>query len=263
MPTKSRSLTSSAARPTEDETRAVVRGSLTMWTLQSPPRRGRLDRRLGIVPVARHQDHSMPAWLFSVDSRLQSSSRLKPLAAADARPTAREWLFLISAGVIAACAATFLSFSLRIPGHAILRPTLPMTLGLALVPRRGGGAVMSGAAGLTWLVIRSLAPGAGPGLGALTSLMLLGPIFDFALTISRKRRSVWMPFALGGLATNLVAFAIKGGAKAAGAGLGGSRPLAGWFSTAAVTYAVCGLVSGLVCAALLFHHSPQNAETDS
>ena len=57
-----------------------------------------------------------------------------------------EWGWLMLMGVAAASSATFLNRSLGIPGHAILRIVFPMTLGLALVPRHGGGILMSASA---------------------------------------------------------------------------------------------------------------------
>jgi hypothetical protein len=79
----------------------------------------------------------------------------------------------------------FTDFNLQIPGHAILRAVLPMAIGLALVPRKNGGTVMGVAA----------LGGELPGLGACTSLALLGPMLDLALRssaagpISLRKRS--------------------------------------------------------------------------
>src|SRR5437667_465366 len=71
-----------------------------------------------------------------------------------------------------------------LPGHAILRGVLPLTLGLALVPRRFSGSVMGCSAVLTLLVLRGAS---GPSLGpaAVAALLLTGPLMDLALWNAR------------------------------------------------------------------------------
>ncbi|MCY2991584.1 MAG: hypothetical protein NTY19_27480, partial [Planctomycetota bacterium] len=91
---------------------------------------------------------------------------------------------LIAAGGGAAVAVACLDFHLRVPGHAILRAMLPMALGLSLAPRRFGGVVMGCSAYSTTLLLR-FAGGPTPGIGAFTSLCLLGPMLDLVLWHAR------------------------------------------------------------------------------
>ena len=53
---------------------------------------------------------------------------------------------LIGIGVLAALATSVAGLRIPVPGHAILRGTLPLVLGISLVPRRASGSVMSLAA---------------------------------------------------------------------------------------------------------------------
>lgn len=181
---------------------------------------------------------------------LAGRSRLVPLG--DSQIAARPWeiVALLACGMGAAMAVVFLDFSLRIPGHAILRSVLPMSLGLALVPRKGSGLVMSGAALMSLLGIGMA--GAWPGIGATTSLLTIGPLLDLASRQARRGWQLAVAFGAAGLVANLLAFAVRGAGKVGGGGgmKGGAGP--GWWSLAPVTYAVCGLVAGAVCALIWF-----------
>ena len=183
---------------------------------------------------------------------LSEGSRLRPLVSPGERTRALEFAFLAGCGFVAAVASGYLDFRLRIPGHAILRAVFPMALGLALVPRRGSGSVMGASALLTGLGMRTLLPMGGLSLGALTSLTLTGPLLDLSLRSARGGLRLYAGFALAGLAANLVAFLIRGGAKVIGLEHLGARPLAEWVLHASVSYAVCGLLAGLVSGAVWF-----------
>ena len=144
-------------------------------------------------------------------------------------PARAEPVALLLAGAAAGCLSCLVRLHLGIPGHAILRAMVPIALGLALVPRRGAGSLM-GAGALT----AALAAGGG-GIGATTSLLLLGPAIDVALS---RGRHVYLALVLAGVASNLVAFAVRGN----------------WTPLSAVTYPVCGALAGLVAAAALFRY---------
>lgn len=193
-------------------------------------------------------------FILPLHRELHASSRLRALASPRITAGLRDWLWLFSAGMAAAVASTFLNFHLRIPGHAILRAVLPVTLGLALVPRRGAGCVMGGAALLTAAGLHvGGAAGEGLSLGALASLTAVGPLLDWTLRRAETGRGRYVAFALAGLSANLLALAVRGGAKALGWDHAGARPLALWLPTAAVTYTACGLLAGLLCGAVLFY----------
>jgi hypothetical protein len=184
---------------------------------------------------------------------LRAQSRFGPLIGE--RSGLADVTILVGAGLTAAAATALVDFDLRIPGHAILRTMLPLSLGLALAPRRGSGLVMSVFAGLGILGLR-IAGFAGGGAGALTSLLLTGPLLEAAARWSRHGWRLYLAFAVAGLASNTAAFAVRWAAKSAagggGGGLGGGRSLAEWQFPAIVTYAVCGLLAGLLAAAICF-----------
>jgi len=187
-------------------------------------------------------------------------------AAAWTRPEDRlRWAelgILMGAGVAAAIAVGALDLHLRLPGHAILRAVFPMALGLSLVPRRGGGVVMGASAATTvfWL---QLAGRGIPGVGALTSLCLIGPMLDGALWRARAGWPVYLSFAVAGGLTNLAAFAVRGGKKLTAWEALTTRPLAEWVSTAAWSYLLCGLLAGLLSAAIWFRWQADRADQRS
>jgi hypothetical protein len=187
---------------------------------------------------------------------------LQTIASHATRTSARDWLILLSAGAIAACASNFLDFDLRVPGHSILRVTFPLVLGLALVPRHGAGCVMAASAALTSGGLR-LGGFAGEGLslGALTSLVATGPLLDWTLRRVSGGWRLYVSCALAGLASNLLALCVRGGAKAYGFEHLGARPLSVWLPQAAVTYVVCGLLAGLISAGVLFYARDRNRTT--
>jgi hypothetical protein len=199
-----------------------------------------------------------------VSDSLRAGSRFRGLTSDRLRMA--DMLVLIGAGVTAALATAWLDFGWRVPGHAILRTVLPLAFGLALAPRRGSGVVMSASAGLSMMVLR-LAGTAGGGAGALASLFLTGPLLDVASRWSRRGWRLYLAFAAAGLASNLAAFAVRWATKAGsggggGGGPGGGRTLAEWQPQAMVTYAVCGLLAGLIGAAICFRATPRNSEEE-
>jgi prepilin-type N-terminal cleavage/methylation domain-containing protein/prepilin-type processing-associated H-X9-DG protein len=148
---------------------------------------------------------------------------------------------------------------MRIPGHAILRTVLPFLLGLALVPRRGSGSLMSLGAAVTAGALSFLDQK--KGLGSMTSLVLLGPALDLAVTHARANWRLYLRFAAAGLAVNLLAFVAQMTAKSFGLNMGGGRDLTSWLSTATITFPVCGLIAGLVSGLVWFHWRPRRPES--
>jgi hypothetical protein len=200
--------------------------------------------------------------LLALHRGLRAQSRFRQLTAERLRVS--DIVILVTAGVFAGAATTWLDFNLRIPGHAILRTVIPLAIGLAMVPRRGSGVVMSCSAALSVLFFRSMGASGG-GTGALTSLLLAGPLLDFASHWAMRGWQIYLSFAVAGLTCNLAAYSVRWGTKAGleGKGLGGGRALHEWQVPAALSYAVCGLLAGLIAAALCFRASDRSKIQDS
>jgi hypothetical protein len=189
---------------------------------------------------------------------LRSHSRLGSIAAPDSAWT--QWAALVCLGAAAAVLTEMVDFSLRLPGHAILRSVFPLALGLALAPRKMAGSTMGAAALLTSLVIR--AGGWGGGFGSLVSVSLLGPCLDISLLRARSGWRIYAGMAGGALVANLAAFAMqlflkslaRGGGG--GGGGGGGRMLAEWLPTAVITYPLFGIAAGLISAVIWFRFRP-------
>jgi ABC-type Co2+ transport system permease subunit len=194
----------------------------------------------------------MPPLVLAPNKALLEASRLRPLVHGGERATWVELAALTSLGLCAALSSALLDFNLRIPGHAILRAIVPMSFGLALVPRRHAGSVMTATALLGVLGLRALGESHG-GSGALTSLLLTGPMLDLASRRARPGWRLYLAFSLAGLASNLAALTVRAATKALGWERAGGRPLLEWWSQAAGTYAACGLAAGLLSALLWFH----------
>lgn len=193
--------------------------------------------------------------ILAVDDDLLATSRLPALVTASGGVRPIELMALALAGVAAALLTNVLRLNLGIPGSSIVFATFPIALGLALVPRQGAGAVMAGAAALTTMGLGFTgAPVDGP--GALTSLILTGPLLDLALRFARGGGwHLYTAFVAAGALSNAIAFAARGTTKAFGiAGMGGGRPFAAWWPTAILTYTIAGVVAGLISALAWFHY---------
>ncbi len=83
------------------------------------------------------------------------------------------------------------------------------------------------------------------------------PSRTFKLLISRKLGST--PINCGGswlgLGSNLVAFGVRGGSKLTGLDHAVARPLAAWWLVAIGSYALCGVIAGLISALVWFELS--------
>lgn len=173
-----------------------------------------------------------------------------------------ELLTLISAGVAAALASTFLDFSLKIPGHAIIRAVFPMAFGLALAPRHGAGSVMGASAMASALLFK--VGGAGTvGLGAMTSLALTGPFLDLALWKAKRGWRIYLAFATAGVLTNLVALTVRGSVKLGGLDHFFALPFTVWWIRAVPSYLICGALAGLLSACVWFQFSGAGRGSDA
>jgi len=172
---------------------------------------------------------------------------------AGSRVTAAEVAFLLLIGAATALLRSFVSLQAGIPGHSIVLIVLPLVLGLACVPRRGAGKVMSATAALTVLGIGAVGVRTGVGSGALTSLLLTGVLLDAALRVGRKGWMIYLGCISAGLLSNVVAFGVRLALKYAALAPGDAlHPLATWLPRAAWSYPLCGAAAGLASAVLLF-----------
>ena len=199
----------------------------------------------------------------SVNQPLSERSRFRRSGASVSVIWPSDTFILAGCGFAAAAITGMIDLNLRLPGHAILKVVLPLSLGMSLVPRRGAGLGMAASAGIT-LGAMSLLGGTGVGPGAATSLLLLGPLMDVAAHRVRPGCRLYAAFGVAGLSANLGAFLIRGATKASGGGWAGTRLLHDWLSVAPISYAICGLVAGFVSAAIFFGTGdPKSAATDA
>ncbi len=77
-------------------------------------------------------------------------------------------------------------------------------------------------------------------------------MLDAALWRAKAGWPVYLSFALAGCLANLGALAVRGAGKLSGWDSLLKRPLAEWVSVASWSYLVCGLVAGLLSAAIWF-----------
>jgi hypothetical protein len=225
----------------------------------------------------------MATGALGVHDGLRSSGRVPTLARADVVSWVELLTLVLMGAGTAALSLSLPDFHLRIPGNAILRAVFPMALGLALVPRRLGGCVMGGSALVTGLVLQSTGIGR-TGVGAVTSLCLTGPLLDLALWGARSGWRLYLGFVLAGLSSNLIAFAVRAGARlmgvggsggggggggggGMGGGGGGGMGMGGgagpdWWINASISYPLCGLAAGLVSAAVWFHFRRRKPATN-
>lgn len=181
---------------------------------------------------------------------LGTCGRVRTIRETDRAISAVELGFLLMLGVVTAAISAFVKPSFGVPGSNIICVVFPMALGLALVPRGGAASVMglsaTASAGLFCLA------GSRLGAGAATSLALTGLLIDLALLGARSGRGIYVRLTAAGLAANMAAFLIRAGTKLVlGPGVTG-KPLTFWWQHALVTYAVCGLLAGMLSAAVWF-----------
>jgi hypothetical protein len=193
-----------------------------------------------------------------------------------------ELAILATLGALAAIATTVHPTVLRLPGNAILRGTLPLILGISLVPRRTAGGVMSLAAAATFGVLRWGGLGL-PNAAALVGLLCLGPAIDVALHGAHAGWRLYARFAIAGFVANMISFGVRVATFATpartwapGSGMGGGRGMgpggdrgmgmgdaavqAGveqFWPVAMLSFAVFGAVAGLVCAMIWFRARPR------
>ena len=199
---------------------------------------------------------SPPIGLLGLEPALHDTTRL-PTLARHSRAGRREIAALLLTGAAGAAVTTFADFRLGLPGHHILFAVFPMALGLALVPRRLAGSVM-GASGVATLAALGAAGAHLPGPGALAGFALMGPLLDLALSRGWTGWRLYGAFLAAGAVTNTLAFIVRATTKYFGlGGLGGGRSFAAWLPVAVWTYALAGLLAGLLSAVVWFRLRPR------
>jgi hypothetical protein len=221
--------------------------------------------------------------MWQTNRSLAAAARLTLPRRGQAAVSVVELTTLVMLGALAAIATSFAMGGLRLPGHAILRGTLPLIFGLSLVPRRTAGTVMSMAAATTFAALRMGGLGL-PNPAAWVGLLCLGPAMDAAVAGARGGWRLYTRFAAAGLVANLAAFAVRMastplGAAAAGhiPGSGGGRGMGGghgmgrgggpsvvdFWPTALASFALFGAIAGLVCAMIWFRARPRAEDVNS
>ena len=192
----------------------------------------------------------MLATAFATRTNLKDASRF-PTWSRAARVSAAEVALLLACGALAAFAIGAFHLQIRVPGHAILRGVIPMAFGLALVPRRSSGMVMSvgagiAAAAMSWGQIGRFPP------AAILSVVTLGPILDLTLAGAPRGWRLYARFIVAGALTNLLAFGMRFGTALAGWEFRGSRQFTEFWLSALPSFVLCGALAGLISAALWF-----------
>jgi hypothetical protein len=172
------------------------------------------------------------------------------------RAIIRDLSILIALGFAAAALTSINASPIRLPGHAILRGALPFIFGLSLAPRVSAGSLMSAAA-LAFFAAADLLSAHLPPLPAAVGLIALGPTLDLATRrVPLTGSYLYVRFAVAGLAANLASFAARfawGGASPQGsAGYALGSPL-----VALTSFALFGVVAGLVCGIVWFRARPR------
>jgi hypothetical protein len=168
---------------------------------------------------------------------------------------ARELTILLALGIVAALATGAGNLGISLPGHAILRGTLPLVLGVSLVPRRGSGTMMSMAAIITLAAMRV------SGTGHLSSaaavgLACLGPALDVAFAKARPGWRIYTLAAFAGAVANLIAFAVRFGSAAWFGEAGAGRGFMSFWPVALASFVLFGALAGMVSGIAWFRSNP-------
>jgi len=186
---------------------------------------------------------------------LERFGRLRSLVKDGSSVSLSEISVLIGCGLAAAAAISLLGGQRwGIPGHAIVRAALPVSLGLALVPRRFSGSMVSlvGAAGIALFL--ALGVGRLP-LPAVVALCGFGPSLDLATAERFAKLHLYVRFVVAGVAANSLALILV----LSRAWLEIDE-LHGFVSYYVLCYVACGAVAGAVSGFVFFRSSGRDRE---
>jgi hypothetical protein len=165
---------------------------------------------------------------------------------------------LMMCGVVSATIiGCFQIRGLRIPGHVILGAVLPMSLGLALVPRRMAGGMMSLSAAATAAVMYFSHWG-NVQITGFVSLVVLGPLLDLAAWGSTRGWRLYTRFVVAGGIANLIAFGARWLSAVKGWEIQGSRRVLAFWPSALTSFILCGAAAGLISAIVWFRWRARN-----
>lgn len=211
--------------------------------------------------------------VFPTNPALLDRSRLRTAIPAALRSDSVQVLVLISMGVVAAALTTYVHMRMRIPGHKIVLNVLPMGCGLAFAPRRNAGLLLALSSTIAWIGfnfedarwIIDEPSEAIIELGAIASLGSLGILLDLAGRVARSGKSFYGAFAAAGFTSNYITFAAKLVQRNLDDGITRIR-YSEWIGRAPLSFAVCGLLAGLVAAGIFFQfsegkHRPHDGNT--
>jgi hypothetical protein len=197
---------------------------------------------------------------FATKQNMQIASRFPAVRGATTISIA-EIVLLVACGALSAAAVGLVHLRIGLPGHAILRATLPMALGLALVPRRSAGAIMATGAALGSAIMSASHIGFFPP-AALFSILALGPVIDIALLGKPQGWGLYGRFALAGAAANLLAYVVKVSTVQLGLDAATGRHFTAFGWMALVSFVLCGALAGLISAAACFRLPPKEHSTN-
>jgi hypothetical protein len=188
--------------------------------------------------------------VFQPALNLNYASRLPSLSHEGKGVKAAEIGTLLLCGIVSAIVVCGFQLRIRIPGHVILGAVLPMSLGMALVPRRLTGALMpisaAGTAAIMYLC------GGNVRAAAIVSLVALGPFWDLAALGTAHGWRLYVRFVLAGAIANLIAFAARWSTAMLGWEPQGSRRVLTFWPSALASFILCGAVAGLISAIVWF-----------
>ena len=165
------------------------------------------------------------------------------------RISAAEIGIVLASGALATLAMALVHLSIRVPGHAILKPVLPVAFGLALVARPAAGS-LAGLGALASAIMLLVGGWGEVHASALTSLVLLGPALDLAERGAHRGTEFIIRGAAAGLVVNLAALGVKLLAAPLGWESGGGRGFAAVRPLGIFTFAICGILAGALCVAI-------------
>lgn len=194
---------------------------------------------------------------FAPKASLLDSSRVPAISRATSISAAELGCLFLCGSVATLAVGILRQLQIPVPGHAILRATLPMALGFALVPRRSAGIVMSVSAGLAAAVLSWSGLAQIPTPAAL-SVVALGPVLDIAMSGRPQGWRLYVRFAMAGSVANLLAFALKLAAFKMGWDSDSGGNFASVKTAALISFFLCGAVAGLVSAAIWFRARVDN-----
>ena len=187
---------------------------------------------------------------FQINPVIESRSRLIFLTGSRRLVFSQNLILLVGFGILSGLAVSQIKLSLGIPGHAIIKIMIPMSIGLSMAPVRSAGAIMGISGLITAFIGQTFTEGPGTGTGAYTSLVCVGVLLDLTLYWANNGWRLYLGLMMSGLIANIFALFVRSGFKSFLKI--NIFDFSTWFQTASFTYPICGLIAGFLCALLVF-----------